>query len=112
MALERHNFYSSVRGVRQDDEDWYTLLIDTVSGVKSVEHEWSYGDVYGRLTANAGKEVLPVEEFQSRCISEDAKIELRALLALIDEAASSGSPISTVSPISRHALFGSSPKAD
>jgi hypothetical protein len=83
MAVERHNFYSSVRGTLQADEDWYTLLVDTESGVKSVEHEWSYVDAYGRLTANSGKEVLPVEVFQSRSTSEDAKTELNVLLKRI-----------------------------
>lgn len=112
MAVERLNFYSSVRGIRQEDEDWYTLLVDTASGVKSVEHEWSYVDAYGRHATNSGKQVLSVEEFQSRSTSEDAKNELGAVLKLIDEAASSASRISTVSPILCHAFFVRSAKAD
>jgi hypothetical protein len=80
VAISRTPIHNKTKGPLLENDDTWTLLVDSETQAKSVEHEWSYGDPYGKGTPNVGKTVITVEEFLSGDVDNEAKAKLNALL--------------------------------
>ena len=79
MAIERTEIHSQRKGSMGEDEDWWTLLVDSESGEKTVEHEWSYTNAYGP-GQDSGTQIVTVDEFLAGNSDQTAKAKLRELL--------------------------------
>jgi hypothetical protein len=73
MATLRTKIHQRTKGPYAEAEDWWYLLVDSRSGRKSVEHEWS-------RPTNAGTKTMTVEEFLASDTSPEIKDKLRRML--------------------------------
>jgi len=80
MAVETIAFHRKTKGSRAEKEDWWRLNIDSVQGL-TVDHEWSYSDVYKGKTSKEGKATYSVAEFlKDKDVSPQGKDALRKIL--------------------------------
>jgi hypothetical protein len=73
MATLRTKIHQRTKGPHDEAEEWWYLLVDSRSGRKSVEHEWSH-------KTNAGTKTMTVEEFLASNISQEIKDKLHRML--------------------------------
>jgi hypothetical protein len=77
--MKREVFHTQVKGAYAEDDDDYTLITDEI-GNQSVEHKWSYVDVYKTGKLDKGEKTVSVKEFLDGPTPENIKAKLRALL--------------------------------
>jgi hypothetical protein len=56
MAVIQREFYRSARGPSRDDEDWWVLILDRVTGRLFVCHEW-------QASGHSGVDEFEISEF-------------------------------------------------
>ena len=79
LAEQRYEFYKSAGGFNREANQW-TLITDTVSGARSVEHAWSCIDPFGHGERDEGASVATVENFLTGKAHDSVKQKLRELL--------------------------------
>ena len=83
MAILRTPFHEKFKGsMMMENEDWWTLLIDTKTGEYFVEHEWSHVDRTGGRARDAGRSEVPLAEFLNGEVDAAIKAKLNAVLGL------------------------------
>jgi hypothetical protein len=65
-------------GFMRERDSWRTLISDTDTGARSVEHEWSYVDPFGQEDIGFSSET--VEHFLAGGADCSVKQKLRAIL--------------------------------
>lgn len=65
--------------VGQSEEKW-TLLIDPVTGYRSVRHQWLHDNPHGRGPPCSGERIVSVGEFLASDADASAKAKLRCLI--------------------------------
>jgi hypothetical protein len=79
LAIKRIPIHSMTTGSSGRNEDRWTLLIDSETGNRSVEHEWSYVTPHGRGQRNSG-ETVSLFEFLAGDADASATVKLLDLL--------------------------------
>ena len=80
MPDKRIPIHEEIKGALGQHEDWWTLIVNSETGERSVEHEWSYVDPYQIGNKNSGVKVVAVAEFLQGESTEVVKSKLNALL--------------------------------
>jgi hypothetical protein len=82
--IERISIHEQTKGSLGQTEDWRVLVVNTKTGEKLVEYNWSHTNPYNpgkRPPPGAeGTRVMSVEEFLSSPGNETAKSKLKDLL--------------------------------
>lgn len=79
MIISRTTIYTKIKGSWGENEDWWTLFVDSKLDTKMVEHKWSYVKL-SSLKSNNGLTVMTIDKFFASNADEKAKSELRQLL--------------------------------
>jgi hypothetical protein len=76
---KRIQISEQIKGALRQNESWWTLILED-DGTKSMEHEWSYVDPFGKNPGSEGKEIIPVEAFLADDHPEALKAKVRAAI--------------------------------
>jgi hypothetical protein len=79
LAELRYEFHRSAGGFNREADQW-TLITDTVSGARTVEHAWSHIDPFGQGERDEGASVATVESFLTGKADDSVKQKLREAL--------------------------------
>jgi hypothetical protein len=82
VAKVRSEIHQKTNGGFLREEDLWTLISDTETGARTVEHQWSYVDPFGAGTPDCGICDVTVETFLSGGADANVKQKLRAILAV------------------------------
>jgi hypothetical protein len=80
LAIKRIPIHSMTTGTSGRNEDRWTLLIDSETGTRSVEHEWSYVTPHGQGQRNSGEKTVSLLEFLASDADATAQAKLCDLL--------------------------------
>jgi hypothetical protein len=84
LPLRRIPIHTSVKGALAQTEDWWTLVVNTDTGEKLVEHDWSHGNPYKAKSESSGTETVSVEDFLKGDNNVEAQLKLKSLLEELD----------------------------
>ncbi len=76
---KRIQISEQIRGALRQSESWWTLILED-DGSKSMEHEWSHVDPFGKKAPNEGKEIISVDAFLAGDHPEALKAKVRAAM--------------------------------
>ncbi len=82
MAEVRNQIHRNASGGFLREIDLWTLISDTETGVRSVEHEWSYVDPFGQGKPDSGISTVTIETFLAGGADDNVKQKLRAILGV------------------------------
>lgn len=77
--VRRIQISEQIKGALRQSESWWTLILED-DGTKSMEHEWSHVDPFGKKASNEGKEIIPVDSFLAGDHPEALKAKVRAAI--------------------------------
>lgn len=80
LAEVRDQIHKTSSGGFMQEKDAWTLISDTDSGGRSVEHEWSYVDPFGQGRPDIGISSETVEHFLASGADANVKQKLRTIL--------------------------------
>lgn len=65
MAIKRYPIHAKTKGSLGENEDTWTLLVNTETGERTVEHWWHHMNPYKLTLTSEGERVIPLDEFQA-----------------------------------------------
>jgi hypothetical protein len=80
LAIKRIPIHSKITGSRGLNEDWWTLIIDSETGNRSVEHRWSYVQTCDQDQPSSGDKTVSVVDFLASDVDVIAHDKLWDLL--------------------------------
>lgn len=80
LAEVRDRIHQTSNGGFMRERDSWTLIFDTDTGARSVEHEWSYVDPFGQGKPDIGFSSETVEHFLAGGADCSVKQKLRTIL--------------------------------
>ena len=84
LPIKRIPIHTSVKGAMAETEDWWTLVINTDTGERLVEHDWSRGNPYKAKSESSGTETVSVDAFLNGDNNVEARLKLKSLLEELD----------------------------
>ena len=65
MAIKRYRIHDKTKGSLGENEDTWTLLVNTETGERTVEHWWHHMDPYKGTLTSEGERILSLDKFRA-----------------------------------------------